>query len=295
LEQFPRLFRRTQMEGQSQDTDDNFWSWLFYEKDFSKQWEVSTTAGETKNVISGGVSVDVNGRKLLSIDGEVGRKGDSAPAAKNQSGYTQFSNFVRARIVGAPAAENSVFSVNPRETPPAADAELVNDVSVRNEDDTLVEYMRVVEPRLEKLKYLRLSNHQHPYVYADVGFGKGRELIPATQLGQGFARVLHLFATLLVKTPKVLLIDEFENGLQHDALVPVWKALGKIARERDIQIFATTHSIENIRDAHLAFSESDPYDLNLIKLLRRKDKTVGVTVFDREMIETSLETNLEIR
>jgi len=104
-----------------------------------------------------------------------------------------------------------------------------------------------------------------------------------------------LFATLLVKTPKVLLIDEFENDLQHDALVPVWRALGKIARERDIQIFATTHSIENIRDAHLAFSEGDTYDLNLIKLLRRKDRTVSVTVFDREMIETSLETNLEIR
>ncbi len=188
-----------------------------------------------------------------------------------------------------------VTAISTRFDPPASDAELVNTIAVRNDEEELVDYLRLVEPRLTKLKYLKLPGHNFPYVYADVGFGRGKELIPATQLGQGFARLLSLFATIMVNKTSILLIDEFENGLQHDALTPIWRSLDQLARNRDIQIFATTHSYECIQAAHDAASESSDYDLGVIKLQWNRAKEVEAVVMDREMIETALDQQLEVR
>jgi predicted ATPase len=176
---------------------------------------------------------------------------------------------------------------------PVEDADRVNDVSILNREDELAGYLRIVDPQICKLRYLKQSGHKYPYVYVDI-FGKGKELIPATQLGQGIARMLELFSSLMIRGTQILLIDEFENGLQHDALVPIWSALGKFAREHDIQIFVTTHSYECIAAAHKAFSENKE-DFAVIKLCPDMDKCIAAVVLDSEAVGAALKTELEIR
>ena len=53
----------------------------------------------------------------------------------------------------------------------------------------------------------------------------------------------------------------------------VWQAIGKLARELDIQVFATTHSYEMIRAAYEAFSEDNKLEDFRYHRLSRSRKT----------------------
>ncbi|MDR1279626.1 MAG: AAA family ATPase [Opitutaceae bacterium] len=285
IKNVPALFRRSVSPDSAHsgpDDADNFWLWLYHQRDTSKPWTITLF-----DSISGNSQLEVRFTDKKELH---------APVVVQQGKRT----FLPNRKPGA-SKSRIVTVISTRFASPTIDAELVNAVALRNEEDELIEYLQHIEPRLRKLKYLKLPGHQHPYVYADIGFGKGKELIPATQLGQGFSRLLTLFATIMTSGTKILLIDEFENGLQHDALEPVWKSLAHIAQKRDIQIFATTHSYECIQAAHQAFSknpdtDTSAYDLGIIKL-QRPDPDAGIeaVVMDREMIDTALARNLEVR
>ena len=294
LQDIPSLFRHAQPAQPSnnysvpvRDAEDNFWSWLFYQKDTSKKWEISLVSDTAEKKCSIRGKGSMRGEHTLSTNITREITPSSAGASSRDIG-----NFIHLQEKGQSL---SVTPVNTRFATPAQDAELVNQISVQNEEEELIKYLRIIEPRLKKLKYLKLPDHQFPYVYADIGFGKGRDLIPATQFGQGFLRMLNLFATLMIKKTQILLIDEFENGLQHDGLVPIWSALGEIARNRDIQVFATTHSLENIKAAHEAFSGSQNYDLGLVKLRKDKNNDIAAFVLGQEELGTAIETNVEIR
>ena len=50
---------------------------------------------------------------------------------------------------------------------------------------------------------------------------------------------------------KILLIDEIENGIHYSAHYDFWKNIFKLSKELNVQIFATTHSLEMIN----AFNE----------------------------------------
>jgi len=276
------LFRRSSIDyrphTQSPPDDiDNFWKWLFPQKDTSLPISIGLSS-----------SVAPLNDRVLTFRFEGAQL--HATAGKVHSTLGQHSSSSVTPPVSAPEC----ITLATFHSSPVVDAERVNAVSVINGDDELVTYLRLIDPRIRKLKYLKLPGHQHPYVYADVGFGKDKELIPATQLGQGTARMLGLFASLMTEQARVLLIDEFENGLQHDAIGPIWSALGKFARDNNVQIFATTHSFECIAAAHKVFAENAD-DFAVIKL--RSDPTQGIAAFvlDHANIDVAIETEMEIR
>jgi hypothetical protein len=174
---------------------------------------------------------------------------------------------------------------------PIEDAEYFSRVAAkRGGEKRLIKLLRVTEPRLQDLKYLKIG--QQPLVYADVGM---EDLIPATQLGQGFTRLLRLYSEILAAKSKIILIDEIENGLHYSAMPKVWKGIATIAREEDLQVFATTHSYECIRYAHEAFSSEPVYDLALHRLERDKKGDIRAVTMDQQTLSNSFELNLEIR
>ncbi len=281
VSQAQALFRRSAIDYSSRtqsppDDTDNFWKWLFFQKNITLPVSISLLSS---------VVPEVDRVQKIRFDGQ------SLDATDRHNNIHRFGSTSPQTNRPPPPVCTVLAASLPT---PVVDAERVNTVSVLNRDDELVGYLRVIDPKICKLKYLKLPGHKYPYVYVDVGFGKGKELIPATQLGQGMARMLGLFASLMTEGTQILLIDEFENGLQHDALVPIWSSLGKFAREHDVQIFATTHSYECIAAAHEAFSENAE-DFAVIKL--RPDPACGIAAFvlDHAHVDVALKTELEIR
>ncbi len=54
-----------------------------------------------------------------------------------------------------------------------------------------------------------------------------------------------------------LLIDEFENGLHYSVLHKVWKLIFRLAKDLNVQVFATTHSHDCVTAFQAASQNSD--------------------------------------
>lgn len=279
-EAFLRLASTLRAAQDAENDFESFWKWLFHQRDSRIPMEIRAIpeAGALFSLKSEHRSIDQR------IDFHCGREGDrEAIKMIRRDG----AGGAKSPTDGWPRL--SIFSTIPAS--PTEDAEYFNRIAAkRGGEQRVVELLQVIEPRLQDLKYLKLGSQ--PLVYADVGM---EDLIPTTQLGQGFTRLLRLFSEILAAKSEVVLIDEIENGIHYTAMPKVWKGIAKIAREEDLQFFATTHSYECIRYAHEAFSSEPTYDLALHRLERDDAGNVRVVSLDRESINTSLDLEWEVR
>jgi len=62
--------------------------------------------------------------------------------------------------------------------------------------------------------------------------------------GDAMNRVAHFALELINNQAGILLVDEIENGIHHSHQKQLWQWLFALAVELDVQIFATTHSLE---------------------------------------------------
>jgi predicted ATPase len=162
----------------------------------------------------------------------------------------------------------------------------LDDLGRKNE---VLEVLRILD---ERLKDLGVSvSDKLPMIYADVGIGRR---LPVAQMGAGMVSLLAMTLEIINAPQGVVLIDEIESGLHHSVMVKVWQALATAARRYDVQIFATTHSLEAVRAAHIAFKQSSVYDLRLHRLEREGEHIYAVTS-DEEMLDTAVELNWEVR
>lgn len=99
---------------------------------------------------------------------------------------------------------------------------------------------------------------------------------------------------MMISQAKVLLIDEIENGIHYSTLPDIWKGIGSLAEAQEIQVFATTHSWGCIVAAHETFAATPDYNFALHRLQRVKGQVEAVT-YDRDMLDTSVRTELEVR
>lgn len=132
----------------------------------------------------------------------------------------------------------------------------------------LTNSLKTVEPRLKSLELLIDGNR--PLIHADIGLSK---LISLTSLGDGMNRMASLILAMVQAGNGVIFIDEIENGIHHSVQTDVWKAIGHVARELDIQVFATTHSLEMVRAAYEAFAEAGKLEEFRFHRLYRSRKT----------------------
>jgi len=167
---------------------------------------------------------------------------------------------------------------------PFADA-----IRSREGKDRITRLLRSVDSRIDEVRLDVASNM--PFVAVDVGL---RNLVPLTQAGQGIYRLVSVYSSLLSSLSTIGLIDEIENGLHYTALPQVWQGLAEVAEQLDLQLFVTTHSNECLEAAHAAFAKRDKYDFSVIQLMLTDEGVTG-RVLGREMIETGLDANIDLR
>jgi len=95
---------------------------------------------------------------------------------------------------------------------------------------------------------------------------------------------------------KKISIDEIENGFHYSSQEILWNAIINSAKEFNVQIFATTHSLECVKAYSSALSRLYPQedDLRLFRIERRKDN-FDVICYDNTLLESSLDSNWEVR
>ena len=119
----------------------------------------------------------------------------------------------------------------------------------------LCDVLRVIEPRISGLELL--YDGYRTLIFADIGLDM---LLPLSSLGECIQRLASLSLAMTDSSISVLFIDEVENGIHHSVQKDVWTGIGRLAHDKNVQVFATTHSLEMIRAAYEAFREDGNLD-----------------------------------
>jgi hypothetical protein len=184
--------------------------------------------------------------------------------------------------------------IRARPADPESMSHLVRDFSElkrTGDENRLLETLREVDPRVTGAEILAPTGNAAEIF---VRLEPATPFLPIQMMGEGFQRCFELAVSALSNDWPTLFIDEFENGLHHSVLEPVWSQLAKISKQHNLQVFATTHSEECIHAACRAFTALGDEGLRVIRLDRRDDETTAA-IYDRALVETTAEAGIEIR
>lgn len=119
--------------------------------------------------------------------------------------------------------------------------------------------------------------------------------VTISSLGEGIRRALALALSAVTVGKGVLLIDEIDTGLHYRAQADVWRLLLKVARERDIQIFATTHSWDCVEAFQEALAEDDNADQGYLFRLQRRGDAIYPVGYTSDDLGVAVSHAIEVR
>jgi AAA domain, putative AbiEii toxin, Type IV TA system len=105
-------------------------------------------------------------------------------------------------------------------------------------DEKVKEAFHLIDTSITEIRTLMSGE---PTIYLS---RKNQRPMPIGLFGDAMNRVAHFALELINNKAGILLIDEIENGIHHSHQKQLWQWLFALAVELDVQIFATTHSLE---------------------------------------------------
>ena len=117
---------------------------------------------------------------------------------------------------------------------------------------------------------------------------------PLGSMGDGIKRLLVLAMTLVKSAGGYLLVDEIDTGLHYSVMVKMWKLVVETARRLDIQVFATSHSLDCIQ-ALAGLYEDEP-DVRDELSLHRIEKGAETSIrYSADEILAAARRQVEVR
>lgn len=148
---------------------------------------------------------------------------------------------------------------------------------LNDKDEEVLKAFQILDPSIEKVESFSIGE---PTLYLVRKKQKGR--LPLSLFGDAMNRVAAIMIKLINNDYKFLLIDEIENGIHYTKQGNFWEQLFRLASDLDIQIFATTHSLEMIK----AFTEtgvSKYPDLGVYFEIARKPNSNSIIGINRDL------------
>jgi energy-coupling factor transporter ATP-binding protein EcfA2 len=157
------------------------------------------------------------------------------------------------------------------------EVEASSDAIFANLKPTVLELMRIFDPNIEDFEVLK-RHRSEPAVYVrHARLGNA----PLSTFGDGMRRVLLMGVSLATVKGGILLVDEIESAIHTEALDASFRWLMRACQQLDVQLFATTHSLEAV-DSLLTASASG--DELVVYRLERKAEGTRVKRFSREQL-----------
>lgn len=156
--------------------------------------------------------------------------------------------------------------------------------------DRALTCLKFMDDRILEIDFLA-DNLRNPL--ATLKNGKSVSLL---RMGHGIHRVLTILLALSTCKDGVILIDELENGLHYGIQEELWKLIFEISASQNIQVFATTQSLDVIRafGKTINHNEAEPLNGQLIKL-EYVEGVIEPLTFDAEELKVIVGNSIEVR
>lgn len=173
---------------------------------------------------------------------------------------------------------------------PTEDAERFSELVQAGQVQLLLKALEPFEPKLRGLSVLVSGGT--PILHADIGH---EVKIPLPLMGEGISRLLSMVLAIAeARKGGLILIDEIENGVHHSTMETMWKAIANAVKVFNVQVVATTHSLECINAASKVF-KGDKNEVFCLHRLERVQDTIRSFSYDSETLQAALRAELEVR
>lgn len=156
-------------------------------------------------------------------------------------------------------------------------------------EESVRELLKAIDPRIDGLEVLAPRGEAVLYVKDAVA-----GLVPVSMYGDGIRRTLLLAVALPQVKGGVLLIDELETAIHVSALGKVFRWMLAACKQYDVQVFATTHSLEVV-DAILGADETPEEDIVGFRLERTEGRTSARRFGEDLLKRMRYERGLDVR
>lgn len=249
---------------------------------------------------------DLPRMQLLQPD-EYDSADNPIPRFTIQTGKTSKSYPIRTRsepLQGELGIKMNCITIAPN----GLDREMVgvlwDGIALTELEKDVVEAMRIVAPGLERLsvvggldssdRAIRSSDYRERSTVPIVKVAGVDEPIALRNLGDGMQRIFGLALALVNATNGMLLIDEIENGLHYSVQPNLWRLIFQLARRLNVQVFATTHSLDCIKAFAVAAQENMEEEGLFIRLQTRRDE-IDALAYEKEELAIAVQEQLEVR
>ena len=116
-----------------------------------------------------------------------------------------------------------------------------------------------------------------------------------TELGDGTKHLVSIVVALFACQDSYLFIDEIDNGVHHSKLDDFWEIILTLSNEKNIQVFATTHSKECLESYARVVKKLADKDIALIELGTSDGKLKNIVFNHTEIIEDILFQDEDMR
>jgi len=146
-------------------------------------------------------------------------------------------------------------------------SQLIKNKKIKEEALILLEEF---EPGIIDLRYIDDEGRFYPVI--DSGLP---DYLPLSMYGDGMKKALTILNALVSAENGIVIIDEFETAIHTTAMENVFRFMITVAKELNVQLFLTTHSIEAV-DKVLTSAGADIDNIRVITL--KKDQKTGKTL-----------------
>jgi len=169
---------------------------------------------------------------------------------------------------------------------------LWNTIALTPLEDEVIEALRLIAAQVERLVFKPV--HENSRIRVPFVKLKGvNDPLPLRSMGDGMNRVFGIDLALVNAKGGMLLIDEVENGLHYSVQPDIWRMIFESASKLNVQVFATTHSLDCVRAFETAARES-PEEGVLVRLAQKAGRIL-VGEFDEDDLKIAVEGQIEVR
>ncbi len=161
-------------------------------------------------------------------------------------------------------------------------------------------YSLIVENELENeldnfIKYFDKTIEKFRIINGEPYCKKNDKFYNLNEFGDGLAKYISFTMLLLSNKDSIIFIDEIENGIHYTNFDKLWEIILTLSKEQNVQVFATTHSLECIQSYARVAKKLEDKEIAFIEMGINKYNKPRAIVMDRERFFDELEIGNEVR
>ena len=170
---------------------------------------------------------------------------------------------------------------------------LWDNIALTDREPFVLEALRIIDPGISAVSMVgeRSMRQSRTAVVRSDQFSRR---VPLRSFGDGMNRLFGIILSLVNVNDSVLLVDEFENGLHFTVQLNVWRMIFSLVRQLNVQVIATTHSLDCILGFAQAAAEHSTVEGLLVRIERIGDH-MRVIEYNEEELQIAARQRIEVR